>query len=137
MSRAFTKEYGASLSETFRAGTISHSSRSWSLLDRSTPQLSQVSARANWWATLQAAARRILWELWKSTQETVNLAVLDHGTVLYVDVMESPHELRISSRVGARRSLHITALGKALAAFLPAEPRESILSTNYIPASDS
>ena len=93
------------------------------------PRLAQMSARGNQGATLQAVARPILWELWKSTQETVNLAVLDQGTVLYVDVMESPHEFRLSSRVGTRRSLHVTALGKALAAFLPAEPRESILST--------
>jgi len=93
------------------------------------PRLSQMSARGNHGATLQAVARPILWELWKSTQETVNLAILDQGTVLYVDVIESPHEFRLSSRVGARRSLHVTALGKALAAFLPAEPRENILST--------
>jgi DNA-binding IclR family transcriptional regulator len=93
------------------------------------PRLSQMSARGNQGATLQAVARPILWELWKSTQETVNLAVLDHGSVLYVDVIESPHEFRLSSRVGTRRSLHVTALGKALAAFLPAEPRENILST--------
>src|SRR6202007_2263569 len=93
------------------------------------PRLSQLSARGNHEATLQAVARPILWELWKSTQETVNLAVLDQGTVLYVDVIESPHEFRLSSRGGTRRSLHVTALGKALAAFLPAERRESILST--------
>jgi DNA-binding IclR family transcriptional regulator len=93
------------------------------------PRLTQLSARGNQGATLQAVARPILWELWKSTQETVNLAVLDHGSVLYVDVIESPHEFRLSSRVGTRRSLHVTALGKVLAAFLPAEPRESILST--------
>ena len=93
------------------------------------PRLSQMSARGNQGATLQAVARPILWELWKSTQETVNLAVLDQGTVLYVDVIESPHEFRLSSRVGARRSLHVTALGKALAAFLPADARENILGT--------
>jgi DNA-binding IclR family transcriptional regulator len=93
------------------------------------PRLSQMSTRASQGATLQAVARPILWELWKSTQETVNLAVLDQGTVLYVDVMESPHEFRLSSRVGTRRSLHVTALGKALAAFLPAERQASILST--------
>jgi DNA-binding IclR family transcriptional regulator len=92
------------------------------------PRLSQMSMRGNHQATLQSVARPILWELWKSTQETVNLAVLDQGTVLYVDVIESPHEFRLSSRVGARRSLHATALGKALAAFLPAERRESVLS---------
>jgi IclR family acetate operon transcriptional repressor len=88
-----------------------------------------MSTSGNQGATLQAVARPILWELWKATQETVNLAVLDQGTVLYVDVIESPHEFRLSSRVGTRRSLHVTALGKALAAFLPEEPREAILST--------
>jgi DNA-binding IclR family transcriptional regulator len=93
------------------------------------PRLSQMSARGNQGATLQAVARPILWELWKSTQETVNLAVLDQGTVLYVDVIESPHEFRLSSRVGTRRSLHVTALGKALAAFLPPEVGDNILST--------
>jgi DNA-binding IclR family transcriptional regulator len=93
------------------------------------PRLSQMSSRGNQGATLQAVARPMLWELWKSTQETVNLAILDQGTVLYVDVIESPHEFRLSSRVGTRRSLHVTALGKALAAFLPAEARENVLST--------
>src|SRR5215469_892492 len=93
------------------------------------PRLSQLSPRGNQEATLQAVARPILWELWKSTQETVNLAVLDQGTVLYVDVIESPHEFRLSSRVGTRRSVHVTALGKALAAFLPPELRESILGS--------
>src|ERR1700691_2487329 len=68
------------------------------------PRLSQMSTRGNEGATLQAVARPILGELWKSTQETVNLAVFDQGTVLYVDVIESPHEFRLSSRVGARRS---------------------------------
>lgn len=99
------------------------------------PRLSQLSARGNQDATLQAVARPILWELWKSTQETVNLAVLDQGTVLYVDVIESPHEFRLSSRVGTRRSVHVTALGKALAAFLPGERRENILnSISFQPA---
>jgi DNA-binding IclR family transcriptional regulator len=93
------------------------------------PRLSQLSARGNHEATLQAVARPILWELWKSTQETVNLAVLDQRTVLYVDVIESPHEFRLSSRVGTRRSVHVTALGKSLMAFLPAETRENILSS--------
>src|ERR1700680_2601378 len=93
------------------------------------PRLSQMSARGNQGATLQAVARPILWELWKSTQETVNLAVLDQGTVLYVEVIESPHEFRLSSRVGTRRSLHATALGKALAAFLSEDEKERVLAT--------
>jgi IclR family KDG regulon transcriptional repressor len=93
------------------------------------PRLSQLSARGNQEATLQAVARPILWELWKSTKETVNLAVLDQRTALYVDVIESPHEFRLSSRVGTRRSVHVTALGKALVAFLPRETQETILDS--------
>src|SRR6201987_6043925 len=93
------------------------------------PRLSQLSPRRNQEATLQAVARPILWELGKSTQETVNLGVLDQGTVLYVEVIESPHEFRLSSRVGTRRSLHATALGKALAAFLAEDQKERVLAT--------
>jgi IclR family transcriptional regulator, acetate operon repressor len=93
------------------------------------PRLSQLSARGNQEATLQAVARPILWDLWKSTHETVNLGVLDQGTVLYLDVIESPHEFRLSSRVGTRRSVHVTALGKALVAFLPKETRQTILDS--------
>src|ERR1700741_2425898 len=63
------------------------------------PKFSQLSARANHRATLQAVARPILWELWKSTSETVNLAVLDQGSVLYIEVIESAPEFALSSRV--------------------------------------
>lgn len=93
------------------------------------PRFWQMTAQVNHRATLQAVARPILWDLWKSTQETVNLAVLDQATVLYADVMESPHEFRLASRVGSRRQLNATALGKALTAFLPEEQKKSILNT--------
>ncbi|MGA7626082.1 MAG: IclR family transcriptional regulator, partial [Candidatus Acidiferrales bacterium] len=92
------------------------------------PKLSQMGARVDHRATLQAVSRPILSELWKSTRETVNLATLDQGSVLYIEVLESPHEFRLSSRVGTRRSLHATGLGKALAAFLHEKHREQILS---------
>src|SRR5204863_4647348 len=91
------------------------------------PRLTQMSACANMSATLQAVARAVLADLWRSTQETVNLGVLDRGTVLYADVMESPHEFRLVSRIGTRRSLHVAALGKVLTAFLPASEYERAL----------
>ena len=91
------------------------------------PRLTQVSACASMSATLQVVARPILADLWRSTQETVNLGVLDRGTVLYIDVMESLHDFRLVSRVGTRRSLQESALGKALGAFLPASEYERVL----------
>ena len=81
------------------------------------PRLAQMSGCATRSATLQAVARPILADLWRSTQETVNLAVLDQGTVLYVDVMVSQHDFRLVSRVGTRRPLHAAGLGKVLTVF--------------------
>ncbi|HSS97483.1 MAG TPA: IclR family transcriptional regulator [Terriglobales bacterium] len=92
------------------------------------PKLTQMSACATRSATLQTVARPILADLWRSTQETVNLGVLDQGTLLYIDVMESPHEFRLVSRIGTRRSIHVAALGKVLAAFLPASEYERVLN---------
>lgn len=92
------------------------------------PRLAQMSNCASKSATLQAVTRSIMADLWRSTQETVNLGVLDRGMLLYIDVMESPHDFRLVSRIGTRRSLHVTALGKALAAFLPASQCERTLA---------
>ena len=91
------------------------------------PRLAQMSGCATRSATLQAAARPILADLWRSTQETANLAVLDQGTVLYVDVMVSQHDFRLVSRVGTRRPLHAAGLGKVLTVFRPASECERLL----------
>lgn len=93
------------------------------------PRFSQMTAHVNHSAVLQTVARPPLWELWQSTHETVNLAVLDQGTVLYSDVIESPHEFRLSSRIGSRRPLHATALGKVLAAYLSDDQESALLGS--------
>ena len=90
------------------------------------PRLAQMSGCATRSATLQAVARPVLADLWRSTQETVNLAVLDQGTVLYVDVMVSQHDFRLVSRVGTRRPLHAAGLGKVLTVFRPASECERL-----------
>jgi IclR family transcriptional regulator, KDG regulon repressor len=53
--------------------------------------------------------------------ETVNLARLDGGDVIYHEIVESRRSLRMQARVGARDSASTTALGKALLATLPVE----------------
>ena len=98
-------------------------------------KLLQLGARANRQGLLQKISRPTLQELWKATGESVNLAVLDGGAVLYVAVLESPHEFRLVSSVGLRRPLHSTALGKALAAFLSLEDREALLGSLSFKAS--
>ncbi len=63
----------------------------------------------------------------EATSETVFLAVVDDDAVVYVYKEEGPQAVTMSSRLGSRRPLHCTALGKAFMAALPDEDRRSLL----------
>ncbi len=52
------------------------------------------------------------------TKETVNLAVLDNYTVMYIDRIESREPLRIGLDVGTRFPAFCTALGLVMLAFM-------------------
>jgi DNA-binding IclR family transcriptional regulator len=88
----------------------------------------EMAARGNWTEGLRSIAWPFLLELKRNVLETVNLAVLDLDSVLYVDVLESPHAFRLVSMPGMKRPLHCTGLGKALLAFLPAADQERLLA---------
>src|SRR5439155_20817481 len=64
----------------------------------------------------------------------VNLGILRDGEVLYLEMLESPHAFRMTARVGARSPVHSTALGKAIAAFLPEEEVRPITQSRKLPA---
>jgi DNA-binding IclR family transcriptional regulator len=96
-------------------------------------KLLQLGARENHRTMLQQVAAPVVRDLWKATGETVNVGVLDGSHVLYVAVLESPHAFRLVSRIGMRRPLHATALGKVLLAFLPDEENENLLSSLSFP----
>lgn len=68
---------------------------------------------------LQDRARPWLERLRDETRETTSLGVLDGAAVRYVDVAESPRNVRMVSDRGSREPLYCTALGKAIAAQLP------------------
>src|SRR4051794_4178766 len=59
--------------------------------------------------------------------ETVDLAVLEHDRVLFVDQIAGPRRLRAASSVGALFPAHCTANGKALLAALPKDELERLL----------
>lgn len=60
-------------------------------------------------------------------QETVDVAVLDAGEVLFIEQFASRHALRVVSEVGTRLPLHATASGKVLLAALPPDEVERLL----------
>jgi DNA-binding IclR family transcriptional regulator len=92
-------------------------------------KLLQLGARGNHRTILDQAAAPVMQELWKATEETVNVGVLDVGQVLYVAVLESPHAFRLVSKIGMRRPLYSTALGKAMLAFAPEDEKPHMLSS--------
>jgi DNA-binding IclR family transcriptional regulator len=62
-----------------------------------------------------------------SSGETVQLAILDHLTVLYIRIRESRQAIRLSSGLGSRAPAHCTGVGKALLAFQPPEVVQQVI----------
>lgn len=94
--------------------TVAPTGRVWRL----GPALLDIGARARGRVDMRDAARPIMEEACRLTNQTVQLAVLADDGITYVEKVE-PEELplRINTQVGSRRPLHCTALGKVLAAF--------------------
>ncbi len=65
---------------------------------------------------LSRAAQPLMAQLCTECKETVNLGILDAGEVVVIQTIESPQAVRMSSKVGNRRHLHATGLGKAMLA---------------------
>ena len=66
------------------------------------------------------AARPHLRALRDETKETVHLFAYERGEFYYLDKLESPYQVRMHSRIGAKASLFRLSAGKALLARLSA-----------------
>ncbi len=62
-------------------------------------------------------------------RETVDLSILQGANVLYLQVIESPQRVKISSAPGQRLPAFCTASGKAFLAFLPDDQVKEILAS--------
>jgi len=83
---------------------------------------------------LMETALRHMQHLLAQFGETVNLGILRAGEVFYLEILESPHAFRMTARVGARSPVHSTALGKAIAAYLPEDEVRPALRARRFPA---
>lgn len=91
------------------------------------PRLVSLASRSWERSDLRIAAVDALMELRNTTFETVHLAVPSDGAMVYIEKLESPHAVRMASRIGTRVSLTSSSVGKAwLATLAPAE-REPLL----------
>jgi IclR family acetate operon transcriptional repressor len=74
-------------------------------------------------------------ELARRSNESVSLGVLNAGSVLFVQRVESPEILRADIRLGTRMPLHASASGKALLAAMSDAEIARLLPETMLPAS--
>lgn len=71
-------------------------------------------------------------ELSERTEETVHLAILDQGDVIYIDKQESRHAIRMYSAIGRRAPAYCTAVGKVLLAHLAPAQLDAVLAVRKL-----
>ncbi|MBU0513685.1 MAG: IclR family transcriptional regulator [Proteobacteria bacterium] len=76
---------------------------------------------------IRGIARPLMEKLAHETAETVGLAMLDRGEVVYLDQVDGGEVIRLEFRLGARWPLHATAAGKACLAFMESSQVEEFL----------
>jgi DNA-binding IclR family transcriptional regulator len=73
---------------------------------------------------IRSVARPYLKRLTEKYKETANLAILDHGDVVYIDQVESEKMVKMIARLGSRGPAHSNAVGKVLLAYLSSSELE-------------
>ena len=73
-------------------------------------------------------------KLLEAFRETVNLGILRDGQVVYLQILEGTHSMRMAARPGQRDWCHSTALGKAMLAYLPEVEVQAVIAQRGLPA---
>jgi DNA-binding IclR family transcriptional regulator len=76
---------------------------------------------------LREQAKPYLQNLAKATRMTVHLAVMEQGACILIEKVAPPDVGRIATWTGKHLSLHCTAVGKALAAYMPKEQLDALI----------
>ena len=92
-----------------------------------TPRLFSMGAKALDALELVPAALPHMRDLGAKTGENVHLAVRSGQSVVYLHKVDSPHALRMHSRIGYQAPLYRTALGKCLLAWLDEDRAEKLI----------
>jgi len=82
---------------------------------------------------LRRVARPYMEKLLSRFEQTVNLAVLDRGQVLYTEILEGLRSIRMSAIVNTYAPVHATGVGKCMLAFLHPMEAEEILKKRSLP----
>lgn len=91
------------------------------------PRLLTLASRSWEHSDIRVVAEEALRALRDATQETVHLAVRSGSEMVYIEKLESPHAVRMASRIGTRVTLYSSSVGKAWLAALDEAARGALL----------
>lgn len=83
---------------------------------------------------LRKVARKYLQELHQKSNETVHLAILREGRVIYIDKIQRPGSLSLATYVGFSTHPHAAAGGKVLLSQLSRDEVYEVYGSNRFPA---
>jgi IclR family transcriptional regulator, KDG regulon repressor len=78
-------------------------------------------------------SKPVMMSLSAKYQETVNLAILDGHEMVIIGTVEGTQSLRLISKVGNRRHIHSTALGKIFAANMDESEIRDLIKASGLP----
>jgi DNA-binding IclR family transcriptional regulator len=130
---AVTETFGLSRSATYRlldrlraGGYLQESATAGCY--RLGPRMVVIGLAALNQMDLMHVAPPLLGPLAQAAGETVNLAVPQGDEMIYVYQHDGPGSVKVTARLGTRRPMNCTSLGKAYLAFLPEAEREDRLA---------
>ncbi len=88
----------------------------------------EIGSKALYNLDVRQVAKPDLQEMVDKCNETVNLAILEQGEVVYIEQVESTNMIKMFARVGSRGPAHCTAAGKALLAHVKEADLDNIVS---------
>ena len=91
------------------------------------PRLINLASRAWDRSDIRATAIEHLRALRDATRETVHLALPSDAGMVYIEKLESPQAVRMTSRIGTRVTLYSSSVGKSYLAALDEAHRERLL----------
>ncbi len=112
------------LDQLVQLGWVDHGATGYTLGWRAR----RLSGQVDTTGVLREVAAPYIQELALRTPFIVHLAVLDGPCVRYLDKVGGPEALRVPSRVGGLLPAHLTAVGKAMLAYLETETLDATLT---------
>ncbi|MBQ9644620.1 MAG: IclR family transcriptional regulator [Lachnospiraceae bacterium] len=90
-------------------------------------KLIQLGEYASAYLDINKVAEPILNRLMQSVSETVFMAVLSDQEIIYTEIIDCFRSISTNARLGGKKPLYCTGLGKAFLSFLPEQESEALI----------